>query len=408
MSDESLGTKNILYIHHSAAIGGASFSLLYLIQNLDRKKYYPIVVMIEDGPMVDFFDKQGIETSFIKMNRIPHSTHVNMKFYSVFGVLSYFSKILFTFKKTKELIQHKNIKLVHLNEAGLISQAMAAKSLNIPVVWHVRSIIANGYLGIRKSFSKNVINKYADRVIAISHACADKLKRNPGKVEVIYNFVDLSRFEKDIDGTPFREEIGLEKEDVAVGILGKTAQVKGHEEFVQAALFCKEKYPNIRFILVGGKPYGRQNPSTLKERIKQKLKRDLHVHLISYVQKHRLDNVVFLELCYDIPRIIAGLDIVVMPSYSEPFGRPIIEAGGMAKPVIGSNCGGIAELIEDGRNGILVPPRNVQKLIEAILKLSGDKELRISMGLAGYRKVCNNFNLDLSKRVFELYDSLLI
>ncbi|MHA1386530.1 MAG: glycosyltransferase, partial [Candidatus Helarchaeota archaeon] len=101
--------------------------------------------------------------------------------------------------------------------------------------------------------------------------------------------------------------------------------------------------------------------------------------------------------------------IVCIPSvWPEPLSRVTFEAMSLGKPVISSNVGGQAEAIEDGKTGLLVPPNNVNKLADAILKLINNEELRTSLGLEGEKIVKNKFNLDISvKKHIELYKKVI-
>ena len=117
----------------------------------------------------------------------------------------------------------------------------------------------------------------------------------------------------------------------------------------------------------------------------------------------------FLGIVYDVQMILEHCDIVVLPSISrEGLGMAIIEGMCLAKPVIASNIGGIPELVEDGVNGYLIPPKDPVALAEKLEVLIGNKEMRQIMGAAGKRKFEENFDAaTMVKRIEKLYGSIL-
>ena len=94
-------------------------------------------------------------------------------------------------------------------------------------------------------------------------------------------------------------------------------------------------------------------------------------------------------------------DIVIVPSLEEPFGRVVIEAMACKKPVIGTNVGGIPEIIVDKQTGFLIPPKNPEYLEKSILTLIENKKLRRSMGKEGYKRVLNKFTVEKSFKKIE-------
>jgi glycosyltransferase involved in cell wall biosynthesis len=128
------------------------------------------------------------------------------------------------------------------------------------------------------------------------------------------------------------------------------------------------------------------------------------------MQEHHLDPYVqFWGFRTDIPEILAQLDILVVPSLQEPFGKIIIEGMAMKKPVIASNVGGIPEIIVDGQTGILVPPENAEALRQALESLLENRDMRKKMGIEGRKRVEQMFSIDKNVRQTEqIYGRLLM
>ena len=107
----------------------------------------------------------------------------------------------------------------------------------------------------------------------------------------------------------------------------------------------------------------------------------------------------------DIPAVTAAFDVAVLPSYREAQGLTILEAMAMSRPVVASNVGGIPEMIENGVNGLLVPPHDPEALADAIARLLEDHQLSDMIGRAGHDTVHDRFCIQLMvNAVQELYD----
>jgi glycosyltransferase involved in cell wall biosynthesis len=110
----------------------------------------------------------------------------------------------------------------------------------------------------------------------------------------------------------------------------------------------------------------------------------------------------------DIYSLLAQHHIMVMPSVTESFGVAALEASACGRPVVASNVGGIPEVLRDGVTGVLVPPRDVNRLAEAIIRLAQDRQLCERMGLAGHQFVKDNYTWDRSLDMMSsLYDRLI-
>jgi glycosyltransferase involved in cell wall biosynthesis len=105
------------------------------------------------------------------------------------------------------------------------------------------------------------------------------------------------------------------------------------------------------------------------------------------------ENIIFAGQRSDVYDIISACDVTAVPSLSEAFGRVIIEAMACGKPVVGSNVGGIPEIIEDGRTGILVQPKDEKALADALGSLISDRDLARSMGNSGKLRAERSFNI---------------
>lgn len=207
----------------------------------------------------------------------------------------------------------------------------------------------------------------------------------PEKVVVINSGLELDLYrEVDIDSVQKRNELNVSRDTVLAGMIGRLEPVKGPEYFVEAARLVKERFPQAEFLIVG--------EGSLRHALESRCK-ELSIS----------DKTSFTGWREDIPEILAILDIVVLPSLNEAVGRILIEAGACGKPVVASRVGGIPEVIRDNETGILVPPRDVTGLANALTSLLENRGRRLTMGEAARDWVDDKFT---ASRMVERFSSL--
>jgi glycosyltransferase involved in cell wall biosynthesis len=175
-----------------------------------------------------------------------------------------------------------------------------------------------------------------------------------------------------------------------IGIVGQMLPEKGHDEFLQAAAALRGEFPKVHFLIVGNEnAYGRE----LKHRVQAMgLAGTVHFH----------------DFMTDIVGLYNTLDAVAVPYHHEAFGRVIIEAMACGKPVVTTWSGAGREIIDDGVDGVLVPPRQGEALAQALRDLVVDDRRREHLAAAGREKVLRRFHIEEHARKVEaLYEELL-
>jgi glycosyltransferase involved in cell wall biosynthesis len=218
-----------------------------------------------------------------------------------------------------------------------------------------------------------------DQLIAVSRMIEDKLVtegRTAAPVRRIYNGVDLSRYEHTEPCCTLPEEYGMEPGSQIVGVVARLEPEKGHPTLFEAWPQVLRAVPDAYLLIVG--------EGSRREAL-EALARDLGI-------AHR---VVFTGRRDDVPAVTAALDVAVLPSYREAQGLSILEALALSRPVVASNVGGIPEMITDGVNGLLVPPRDADALAAAIVRLLKDHPFADTLGRAGHDMVHDRFCIDL-------------
>ncbi len=237
-------------------------------------------------------------------------------------------------------------------------------------------------LKIFKILDNFTYNRYS-KIVCVSKqvefALLNWIPSNKGKTKVISNAVPIPKF---------LNSCSVKTYDIL--FVGRLTKQKSVEILLKAIKILKNKYSkNLKIAIVGD--------GELKENLNN-LTVELGVNR----------EVKFLGVRKDVKELMVSSKIFVLPSRWEGFGIVIIEAMSNMLPVIATNVGGIPELIEDGKDGILVPPENPKALARAISNLLENEELREKLSKAAYRKVREKYSIDTySVHMLDFYKSLV-
>ena len=210
----------------------------------------------------------------------------------------------------------------------------------------------------------------------------------PQKVRVIRNGVDLERFSR---ASQERDWLfaGCEREKWIVLVGNMHSDVKGHPWLIAAAPAIVREFPQTRFLLAGD---GEQRKDFERQVAEVGLKKQFS----------------FLGRRDDVPRILAACDIAVLPSRAEGLPNAVLEYLAAGLPTVATRVGGNAEIVENGRTGLLVPPEESGALGEALLRLLRDPEFASRLGKNGREYVASNFSFQrMIENTEQLYTELL-
>lgn len=365
--------KKILYISNFGDVkGGGEISLLTLIRELDRDKYEPHIIIPEPGNMKEKAAELGTECTVLEIPGLGNPIH--------------WIKFLLEARKFSTFLKNHEISLVHANTntRKFIFSGLAARLAKIPCVCHVRVMDSDGY------FEKAVLTLF-DRVITNSDATAGKYMRFKGsreKVITVHNAVDLDDFKPGPPSAEIRASLGAGPDDILACNVGFLHEFKGHRYFIEAAHLLRESN-SIKFAIIGDGP--------------------MMDECTALVKKFGVENSVFLAgQRNDVPDIMRSMDMLVLSSNAEHFGRVIIEAMACGKPVIGTRAGGVPEIIDEEKTGLMVPPRNPEAMAKAIARLAKNRDLRESMGVLGTKVAVERFSASIhADAIQRIYDALL-
>ncbi|MGB6064076.1 MAG: glycosyltransferase family 4 protein [Desulfomonilaceae bacterium] len=276
-------------------------------------------------------------------------------------------------------------------KAGVLSM-VAASFARVPVRFYtlhgIMTEIRSGPTKILLKILEWIACTLADQVLAVSRSVMDGVIGQSlcsgGKIKVLAhgscNGIDaLNRFNPaGQDKTKMRglrSHLLLDEKVIVIGFVGRLVKDKGIVELASAWERIKAGHDNVRLLMIG--PKEPQDP--VPPRILEKLGCDDRVAMPGFVSNEEL------------PAYYRIMDIVVLPTYREGFPYSILEASAMGLPVVASRVTGCVEAVVDGVTGILVPPRDVQSLVEAICTYVEDPELRVKHGQAGRDRVLAHF-----------------
>lgn len=277
----------------------------------------------------------------------------------------------------------------HMAKAGTLGRIAAALT-GVPVIVHTfHGHVLDGYFGrLTTAFFLGVerlLSRFTTQFIAISPEIAadlDRLRIGRGKTSIVRLGLELEYLTKP-DAGRLRQELGVPVGAPLVGVVGRLVPIKALDLFLEAASIIAGNHPDAHFAIVGDG--------------------ELWDQLHTDVQRRGLgQNVHFTGWRGDLAAVYGDLDLVVCCSKNEGTPVSLIEACAAGRAVIGTQVGGIPDIIATGVNGLLVPSGDVQALAEAVEELIADPGRRRSMGLAGREMVMEKHSAD--RMVRELKD----
>jgi len=366
----------VTHVLASGAGGGAQSSARNLMARLDRDRFNVEAITLSDGPAVRWLRAAGVTTHVIDD---ADDTRAE-------------AAVLELFRRRPPDIVHN-----HMYRAEVIgtraAMALADEGQIRPyVIGHVHSS------RVRSEADKALMRRltpHMDRLIAVSKAIVAKIEaegRTGAPVELIYNGVDLDRYSETEACCTLPEEYGFPEGSPLVGVVARLEPEKGHATLLEAWPTVLAKAPAAKLLIVG--------EGSQRELL------EAQAETLDLLGQHCTGDrcvgtrgarpgakVLFTGLRDDVPNVTAALDVAVLPSYREAQGLAILEAMALRRPVVATAVGGVPEMIEHGRTGLLVPPRDPVALGNSIALLLTDHPLADTLARAGHDYVVANFSI---------------
>ncbi|MYC78669.1 glycosyltransferase family 4 protein [Candidatus Poribacteria bacterium] len=359
----------ILYLSHcGSSIGGGEKQLAYLVENIDRTRYRPLVVCPDNGVFVEHLRRANIHTVILDLPPWRKA-----------------KSLIARHKATKKLVrlaETHDAHLVHTSDSWFNPYLWSVrKQLKIPVVSHVRNLL-----------TPTQVRKYKfdrmDSIIAISEQSSVPLIQagiDAKKIDIVHNCVDISAFQ------PVSEPV--HSVDYVVGIVGRIEPFKRQKTFVEIAAKVVAHCKEIRFHVIGA-ALDTAEHRTYEHEVRQSVAK-YGVQAFIHFTGHRTD----------MPQAMQELDLLITLS----AGSVIAEAMAAGKPVIGTPVGSTTEMIVHGETGYVVPLDPIDGIADKIVELAKDPNRSERMGQSARKYAEEAFGVERHvQKVQKVYEKLLI
>jgi glycosyltransferase involved in cell wall biosynthesis len=368
------GQRKILFVDHTAAIGGAELSLLDLATAYAQTSK---VLLFTDGPLQNRLEKAGIPLSIVRASKTMLEIRAS-------GRLKSIAQIPEIWRIAGLIAQEgAGYDLILANsQKAFITCALATLRGSPPVFWYLHDILtARHFSQVNRVIAVFFANQFATKVLVNSQATAKAFAAAGGKkklCDVVYNGFNSQKFDtvntQEIE--TIRSDLRIEDAPL-VGVFSRLSYWKGQHVLLEAV----KELPQVQVILVGEALFGEEDYVSEIKALANEPQLQGRVHWLGFRD--------------DIPVLMKACDIIIHTSTEpEPFGRVIVEGQLAQKPVIAAAAGGALELVEDGKTGLLFPPGDAIALRQEIQKLISDRPLSHTLAQQGSLNAKTNFSLE--------------
>lgn len=371
----------ILHIVINGEVAGGQIVCQQIIERLLLEGHEALVVSPSEGPFTDRLRKKRIPVFLLPFEK-------TYSFHRAFQLAG--------------LIKREKVNLVHTH--GMVplnvQARLAARLAKVPCISHIHiANVFNSNPFIRKyqMALDNWTSSLCEKLIAVSESTKRSLVEQgipSDRIEVVFNGVDPEKIQSVLSREEVFHRFGISSDKRLVGMVGRLCPAKGQDDFLKAVKQVFQQVPNVVWMIVG--------KDIEFQGFYEKKLRDLAKTL------ELNGNGVFAGHQDDPLSIINAMEFLVVPSQVEGLPLVILEAMAIGKAVIATRVGGVGELVEDEKTGILLPAGRPELLAEAMAKFLKAPALAVSMGQAGFQRVCKNFTASCGlKRIMELYERSL-
>lgn len=359
----------IAFFCFSHARGGLELMLLKVAAALNQRGHHIVFIA---SPQSLFEKECGIRhIDFVPLTR-------RLKYLDVFSASA-----------IARLLGKKRIDIVLTGQSRDVSTALLAKRLRrkTKLAFFQQMQFGNKRKDIFHRWAYGGLDLWITLTDTMKHSVLDNTTVSSDIVRVIPFGVDLSVFRPSQYGkSESRKMFGLPRAAIIISLIGRFDKQKGQEYLLRAIPEVLKKAPQAHFAFVGEETVGERGYLDELRQIIRGLDIGEHVSFHPFTQ--------------DIAGFLSACDLVAVPSFSETFGYVAVEAMAMGIPVIGTNAGGLPEIVAHGETGLLVPPKESKALASSIIELAIKPRRRKQFGIAARRRVIARF--DFSKNILEL------
>ena len=351
----ALATRTVLHLIETGGPGGAERMMVHLAAGLGPE-YRSEAALIRDSWLGTALRQRGVPVTMLRNG--PH------------GSLGTLQDLLRIIRERRVAILHSHE--FYMNTLGLV----ASRMMGVPLVAtvHGRNYYADRF---RRRAAYRLVATLT-RMVAVSEDVrlflAERVGISHRRVTVIPNGVPLNHAPSDEKTSALRESLDLHRHSQVVGTIGSLYPVKGHRYLIDASPQVIARFPYVVFLIVGR--------GGLRDEL------EAHARQLGVASHFR-----FLGHRDDVSDLLALCDIFVLPSLSEGMPLALLEAMAAGVPPIATRVGGVSEVAEDGKTGLLVPPQDSDALAERITTLLEDRALAKQIGQSAREMVASRFSI---------------
>ena len=376
-SNSAAVPRRVFFLVDSFMIGGTETQAVELALRLDSTRYQITVGCLrKEGPLLERFAASPLRIMQVELGKGIDSPS---------GMLGVIRLARFLRRERFEILHAHDL---WSNMVGMIAATLARTPVRVTSQRDLSHDI--WYTGYKRSMLR-FLQRRSSVVLANAKAIRDGLVADgipAGKTCVIYNGVDLERFEFAVNQRAIMFP-GSEHLKLIVLVGNMISDVKGHSLLIAAAPEIVRRHPEARFVLVG------EGPKRAKFET-QAANLGLTGHFF------------FLGRRTDVPQILASCDLAVLPSLAEGLPNAVLEYLAAGLPVVASALGGNLEIIQNDMTGLLIPAQDSEALSAALCRLLADPGLAATLASAGHAHVAQNFSFPcLVQNIEKLYTALL-
>ena len=358
--------KRVLFLLHDTRVhGGANSSMFDVLENLTNVDIF-VAIPKKNEEMIAYLNQKGYKWFVISYPGWIYRMY-NPWYKKAIRIPQQFLrqfKLFFVMPQLKKIVTENNIDTIYTNTFCMYIGCLAKKMWNVRHVWHIREYGAEDH-GFGIIFGNHVflkfLNEYTDQIVFISKSLANKYLSaidDKSKVHVIYD--DVSN--------RYIVEKSSHEGNINILVAGLIQAGKGQMEIVKAFELASKKVPVLKLFIAG------ETGSAYYKNVKQ------------YVDEHKLtEKVEFLGFVTNMNELRSQMDIGIVASRSEAFGRVTIEGMLAHMAMIGADAAGTSELMENGKTGLLYKPGDINALAEKIVLLSTEQEIRYQIQDNGFK-----------------------
>jgi len=383
-----MSLRKIAYILTPIEFGGSDRVSLNFLRNVDRNQFQIVPILLTRPWEIENFFIQELKKERYPIHKVPVARFPRSKGRDWFRIIRCYRFIYSILKKGSFDLIH-----THGYFADIVGIPIA-KKMSIPIISTCHGFISNDRNLRIYNLLDRIVLRFADKIIAVSEEIKKLLIRSKiqeSRIEVILNAVDTIIVSEQMreNRKEKRRSLNIGEEELVVGYVGRLSEEKGIKNLIEAGILLIKSGVPVKILIIG-------DGSQKKE-------------LEELVNRNGLTSqVIFPGFQNDIENWLPALDIFCLPSLMEGTPMSLLEAMAYGIPVVASAVGGIPDVVQSGKNGILVSPNNPEELKEAIVNIYRDKSLRYSLATEARNTIQRNYNMDdWTKRIEEQYNLLL-